>query len=200
MKIAMFGGSFNPIHTGHVMLVKAFAKELSLDRVLIIPTYIPPHKQIYNAVLPKQKLEMCRLAFKDINFAEISDIEIKRQGASYTYMTLEELKETYPDDELFLITGADMFMTIHEWKHPEIIFKLATICGVPRNNNDISDLKKQAEYLHTLGAKTYILNAGIMNVSSTDVRNNIALGKSISGMVAPEVEKYILENGLYKEG
>ena len=140
------------------------------------------------------------MTIKDINFAEISDIEIKRQGASYTYMTLEELKEMYPDDELFLITGADMFMTIHEWKHPEIIFRLATICGVPRNNNDISDLKKQGEYLHTLGAKTHILDVGIMTVSSTEIRNNIALGKSISGMVTPEVEKYILENGLYKEG
>ena len=145
-------------------------------------------------------MEMCRLAVKDIPFAEVSDIEIKRQGTSYTYMTLEKLSEIYPDSELFLITGADNFMTIHKWKHPEIIFSLATICGVPRNNDDISDLQRQADYLHTLGAKTYIINADIMTVSSTEIRNNILQGKSISGMVTPEVEKYILENGLYKEG
>ena len=202
MKIAMFGGSFNPIHTGHIMLLKAFAKELELDKVLLMPPYITPHKhkQGDNSVSFEQKLEMCRLAVKDIPFAEVSDIEIRRQGTSYTYMTLEELKKIYPDDELFLITGADMFMTIHEWKHPEIIFKLATICGVPRNDDDISDLQKQAEYLHTLGAKTYIFNADIMTVSSTEIRNNISQGKSISGMVTQEVEKYIYENGLYKEG
>ena len=84
MKIAMFGGSFNPIHNGHIMLAKAFAKELSLDKLLIIPTYIPPHKLGDYSVSPEQKLDMCRLAVKDIPFAEVSDIEIKRQGV-YLY-------------------------------------------------------------------------------------------------------------------
>lgn len=202
MKIAMFGGGFNPIHTGHIMLVKAFAEALQLDKVLLVPPYITPHKhkQQDNSASLEQKTEMCRLAVKDIPFAEVSDIEIKRQGTSYTYMTLEKLSEIYPDSELFLITGADNFMTIHKWKHPEIIFSLATICGVPRNNDDMSDLQRQADYLHTLGAKTYIINADIMTVSSTEIRNNILQGKSISGMVTPEVEKYILQNGLYKEG
>ncbi len=197
MKIAMFGGSFNPIHNGHIMLAKAFAKELSLDKLLIIPTYIPPHKLGDYSVSPEQKLDMCRLAVKDIPFAEVSDIEIKRQGASYTYMTLQELKKIHPHDELYLITGADMFMTIHQWKNPEIIFQLATICGVPRNDDDISHLAQQAEYLHTLGAKTYILNANIMTVSSTQIRNNISQNQSISGLVPPEVESYILKNRLY---
>ena len=197
MKIAMFGGSFNPIHNGHIMLANAFQKELALDKVLIIPAYIPPHKQRDYSVSPQQKLEMCRLAVKDMPFAEVSDIEIKRQGASYTYMTLQELKTIYPHDELYLITGADMFMTIHQWKNPNIIFSLARICGIPRNDDDISHLQKQAEYLHTLGAKTYILNANVMTVSSTQIRNNIAQGKSISGLVPPEIEHYILQNRLY---
>ena len=97
------------------MLVKAFAEALELDKVLLMPPYENPHrhKQKDVSVTTEQKLEMCRLAIQDMPFAEVSDIEIKRQGASYTYMTLEELKEMYPDDELFLITGADMFMTIH---------------------------------------------------------------------------------------
>lgn len=198
MKIAMFGGSFNPIHTGHLMLAQAFVKELFLDKVLIVPTYIPPHKQRDNSVLPQQKLEMCRLAVQNLPFAEVSDIEIRRQGASYTYLTLQELSKLYQNDELFLITGADMFMTIHEWKHPEVIFRLATICGVPRNDSDISQLKKQASYLHTLGAKTKVLNAGIMTVSSTEIRNNVRQGKSITGLVPPEVERYILEHSLYR--
>ena len=149
------------------------------------------------AAFPDQRYEMCSLAARDIEGIEVSNIEIKRQGASYTYMTLQELKEIYPHDELYLITGADMFMTIHQWKNPAIIFQLATICGVPRNDDDISHLAQQAEYLHTLGAKTYILNAGIMTVSSTQIRNNISQNQSISGLVPPEVESYILKNRLY---
>ena len=198
MKIAMFGGSFNPIHNGHIMLANAFQKELSLDKVLIIPTYIPPHKQRDYSVSPQQKLEMCRLAVKDMPFAEVCDIEIKRQGASYTYMTLQELKKIYPHDELYLITGADMFMTIHQWKNPEIIFNLAVICGVPRNDDDISHLQKQADFLHSLGAKTKILDVNIITLSSTQIRKNVSQGKSISEMVIPDIENYIMQNNLYK--
>lgn len=198
MKTAMFGGSFNPIHIGHIQLAKAFAQTLELDRVLIVPTYIPPHKQRDNSVSAQQKLNMCRLAVKGLDFAEVSDIEIRRKGESYTYLTLKQLREMYKDDEFFLITGADMFMTIHQWKHPEVIFSLATICGIPRNEDDISDLERQADYLHTLGAKTKILDVNVMAVSSTQIRNNVREGKSISGLVLPEVEKYIEENNLYR--
>lgn len=198
MKTAMFGGSFDPIHSGHVSLAHAFTERLGLDRVLIMPTFIPPHKIKKTSVTPEQRLEMCRLAFDGEEGYEVSDIEIRRQGASYTYMTLEELDRLYPDDELYLITGADMFMTIHQWKNPDIIFRLATVCGVPRNDDDISDLEKQAEYLHTLGAKTEILDAGIMTVSSTEIRERVATGKDISGLVPPAVGEYILVNGLYK--
>lgn len=197
MKIAMFGGSFDPIHNGHISLAHAFVRMLGLDRVLIIPTYIPPHKQKYSSVTPQQKLDMCRLAFENESMFEVSDIEIRRKGASYTCTTLETLSEKYSDDELFLITGADMFLTIHEWKHPEIIFRLATICGVPRNGDDIASLEKQAQYLHTLGAKTEILDAGIMTVSSTDIRNKVKNGEDFSTLVPQAVEKYIKENGLY---
>lgn len=193
----MFGGSFNPIHIGHIQLAKAFVKRLELDKVLVIPTFIPPHKQCDNSVSPADRLEMCRLAVKDLPFAEVSDIEIRRGGASYTYLTLEELSEKYRNDELFLITGADMFMSIHSWKHPEIIFSLATICGVPRNNDDIKDLERQAGYLKTLGAKTEILDMSLMAVSSTEVRNKIKSGEDFSMLVVPEVENYILKNKLY---
>lgn len=193
----MFGGSFNPIHNGHIQLAQAFVKKLCLDRVLIIPTYIPPHKQKDNSVTPNQKLEMCRLAFEEMPLFEVSNIEIRRKGASYTYLTLQELSEKYKGDELFLITGADMFLTIHEWKHPELIFSLATICGVPRNDEDIRSLQKQQEYLGTLGAKTEILDANVMTVSSTDIRSKVKNGEDISALVPRAVESYIKENGLY---
>lgn len=197
MKIGMFGGSFNPVHNGHIELAKAFYRELSLDRLLIMPSYIAPHKFTEGAVFPDQRFEMCCLAAKGIDGFEVSNIEIKRHGASYTYLTLQELHTLYPDDELFLITGADMFMTIHEWKNPGAIFKLATICGVPRNDDDISRLKKQSEYLQTLGARTYILDVGIMTVSSTEIRKKVKAGEDISDLVAPTVNKYIKEHYLY---
>ena len=91
-----------------------------------------------------------------------------------------------------------MFMTIHQWKNPEIIFQLAVICGVPRNDDDISHLQKQSDYLHSLGAKTKILDMNIITVSSTQIRNNVSHNKSISGMVNPDIENYIIKNNLYK--
>ena len=197
MKVAMFGGSFDPIHNGHIQLAKAFVRKLGLDKVLIVPTYIPPHKQKKTSVTPGQKLDMCRLAFEDMPHFEVSDIEIRRKGASYTYMTLEELSEIYKGDELYLITGADMFMTIHEWREPQIIFRHATVCGVPRNDEDIKALERQQEYLSSLGAKTEILDAGVMAVSSTDIRNRIKNGEDISGLVPKAVEDYIRKNNLY---
>ena len=197
MNTAMFGGSFDPVHNGHVQLAQAFIKELSLDKVFIVPAFISPFKQGGAAVLPHHRAEMCRLAFRDIQQAEISDIEIKREGSSYTYQTLQTLTDKLDTDKIFLITGADSFMSIHKWKEPEIIFRHAVICGLPRNDDDISALEKQSEYLHGLGAETRILNISVMTVSSTDIRCKAAKGESISGLVPDDVERYIIENGLY---
>jgi len=193
----MFGGSFDPVHNGHVQLAQAFIKELSLDKVFIVPAFISPFKQGGAAVLPHHRAEMCRLAFRDIQQAEISDIEIKREGSSYTYQTLQALTDKLDTDKIFLITGADSFMSIHKWKEPEIIFRHAVICGLPRNDDDISALEKQSEYLHGLGAETRILNISVMTVSSTDIRCKAAKGESIRGLVPDDVERYIIENGLY---
>ena len=193
----MFGGSFDPVHNGHVQLAQAFIKELSLDKVFIVPAFISPFKQGGAAVLPHHRAEMCRLAFRDIQQAEISDIEIKREGSSYTYQTLQALTDKLDTDKIFLITGADSFMSIHKWKEPEIIFRHAVICGLPRNDDDISALEKQSEYLHGLGAETRILNISVMTVSSTDIRCKAAKGESIRGLVPDDVERYIIENGRY---
>lgn len=197
MKIAMFGGSFDPIHKGHVQLAHAFVEKLGLDKVLIIPTYIPPHKQKGTNTTPEQRLEMCRLAFENDDMTEVSDIEIRRQGASFTYQTLQQLSQLYPEAELYLITGADMFMTIQSWRNPEIIFSLATVCGVPRNDDDIADLTEQQKALSGLGARTVIMDAGVMTVSSTEVRKRIKRNEDISELVPAPVADYIFKNGLY---
>ena len=195
----MFGGSFNPVHNGHIMLAQAFTEKLDLDKILIVPSYISPHKAGDSTVTPLQRLEMCRAAFSDIRKAEVSDIEIKRKGQSYTYLTLEELSVIYSGAELFLITGADMFMTIDKWKNPELIFRKAVICGVPRNEDNIEALEKQAEQLRSLGARTEILDAGIVTVSSTMIREMVRTGKDISRLVPEAVAAYIKKNRLYTD-
>lgn len=198
MRIAMFGGSFNPVHNGHVALAKTFSEALHIDRLLVIPTFIPPHKQHDTSVTPKNRMEMCRLAFAALPYAEVSGIEIERGGASYTYLTLQSLHERYPHDELFLIMGADMFLSIQDWKNPEIIFALATICGVPRNQSDIEELAAHAEILQSMGAKTEILDAHVMTVSSTELRRKIKNGEDFSDLVDSSVADYIRQNQLYK--
>ncbi len=198
MKIAMFGGSFNPVHNGHIQLAETFAEKLGLDRVIIVPAYVSPFKQSDISVAPLQRLEMCRMAFANMDIARVSDIEIKREGPSYTYITLEMLADIYANDKIYLITGADMFMTVHTWEKSNVIFKLAEICGIPRNDSDVTALKNQAEFLESLGAKTKILDSYIMPVSSTLIRELIKNGKDISGLVPHSVENYIIKNGLYK--
>lgn len=194
----MFGGSFDPVHNGHVQLVQAFVRELSLDSALIVPAFVSPFKLDRVPALPEQRMEMCRLAFGNIPCAVVCDTEIKREGASYTYETLLELTEKYKTKKLFLITGADSFMTIDRWKNPDIIFEHAVVCAVPREGDDMDALKKQAERLHTLNAETRLLDASVMTVSSTEIRRRVSSGESISGLVPPQVENYIIENALYR--
>ena len=125
MRIGIYGGTFNPIHAAHVHLVREFIKRLSLDRVILIPTGTPPHKATHQLASGADRIEMCRLAAADIAECPVtvSDIEVLRTGKSYTADTMTELKAQYPDDELFLLMGEDMFCTVEKWYHPERIFR-----------------------------------------------------------------------------
>ena len=200
MKTAVFGGSFDPIHNGHIALSQAFVSSLAIDRVIVIPAYVSPFKTVQGAAPPEYRLEMCRLAFEGYANTVVSDIELRREGSSYTCDTLSYLSELYPEDELFLITGADAFLTIQSWRSPEIIFKKAAVCTIPRNDDDFSKLRAHAEYLKTIGARTELLNVRVMTVSSTEIRERVRAGESIKGMVPERVEHYIISKGLYMSG
>ena len=117
-KTGIFGGTFNPIHLGHVRLGQMVLNDLKLDRIIYIPDNTPPHKSDKDLASGSDRLKMIELALKDCDNLEASDIELRREGKSYTYQTLLELKKMYPGDELFLITGADMFLTLDRWKEP----------------------------------------------------------------------------------
>ena len=198
MRIAVFGGSFNPVHIGHIEIVTRVLEKLYIDRILIIPTYIPPHKRQDMEISPRHRLSMCGIAFGNLKSAVISDIEIKRGGESYTYLTLQELKKRFPDDDLFLIMGADMFLSVQDWKNADIIFSLAAICGVPRNRGNLEVLKKHSAYLETLGAKASACDIEVPSVSSTQIREMCMRGEDIGELVPPMVEAYINFWGLYK--
>lgn len=197
-KIAIYGGTFNPIHNGHIHLARQFAQLLGLDKVILIPTRVPPHKQASNLAPAKDRLAMCSLAASDSIF-EVSDMEIRRDGLSYTVDTLLELKRQCPESELYLITGEDMFVTVLNWYHAETICSLATICAAPRSTAGLDPLLRYARILEQNGAKTIIKNIDYLPISSTMVRNTVKNGESISKLVPPAVADYIVKNNLYLE-
>ena len=199
-KIAMFGGTFNPIHNGHIELALCAAQQLDLEQVLLIPTHTPPHKRYQEEVTAWQRWEMCRLAVQGYKNLETSDLEIKRPGASYTVDTLRELHRDFPDAEIYLITGADMFLTVQNWKCAADIFSLAVICGVPRDQEKEMTLKKHELVLREeFGAKTVLLQMPLVPISSTEIRERIRKNLPIGEWVPPSVERYIQENHLYQK-
>ena len=197
MKIAMFGGSFNPPHIGHLQLARKFINKLQLDLLLLIPAYSPPHKSAYDMASPFHRLNMCRLLEKYDEKISVSDMEIKRGGKSYTVDTLSSIIGDYPDSQLFLIVGADMYMSIQGWKNAERIFSMADICTVPRNEDDAFMLEAHSKFLSRFGCRSIILKEKVMTVSSTQVRNAVKCGKAPKELILPEVLSYIRSNGLY---
>ena len=118
-RIGIYGGTFNPPHLGHIGAARCAAAALGLDRLLVIPDRIAPHKQLpVDSPTPEQRLEMVRLSFGGEPNVEVSDLELKREGVSYTYQTVEQLKEMYPEAKLYLMMGTDMFTSFHQWRNP----------------------------------------------------------------------------------
>lgn len=199
-KIGIIGGTFNPIHNGHILLALYCKEQIGLDKVIFIPTYTPPHKISDDLASETDRLNMCRIAVKKHSDFYVSDIEIKRKGKSYTYETLSELKAVYKDDTLYFVVGADMFLTLDKWKNPDIIFKNAFIAAVPRNSADFAQLSDYYErVLKPLGAKAVILDEPVLTVSSTFIRRNIDFDKNIEPLIDEDVYEYIKQNDLYKE-
>lgn len=200
MKIGVFGGTFNPIHNGHIMLAKYCKNSVGLDRVMLIPTAVPPHKISTDLASEQDRLNMCSLACKNNDGFYVSDIEIQRKGKSYTYETLAQLKRMYPDDELFLIMGADMFLTLDKWKNPKEIFKNSSIITLPRNSDGKAELEKfYKDVLIDLGAKAVILPEPVITVSSTFVRENIEDYRFLKKLIDKNVYDYIIKNNLYRK-
>lgn len=200
-KIGIFGGTFNPIHLGHIRLGQLVLDEIKLDKILYIPDNTPPHKSDKDLACGEDRLNMIDISLKDYDNMESSDIELNREGKSYTFETLLELKKMYPNDEIYLITGADMFLTLDKWKEPETIFKTANIIGVPRVKSDFEKMEAYAEnVIKPMGARIFMLSKTVFDTaSSTYVRDNIDDYQKIRDMITPEVYGYITEKNLYRK-
>lgn len=197
-KLVILGGTFNPVHYGHLHLLRKFVQRIGADRALLIPTGTPPHKTAPDLAPGKDRLAMCRLAVQKDGF-EVSDVEIRRNGPSYTADTLLTVKRENPDSELYFITGEDMFLTLQDWHEPELIYSLATICAAPRSEHGCGALKAYAEKIKKRGAKTMICNLNFLPISSTMVRSAVRRGNDLSGYVPLPVADYIYQHHLYSE-
>ena len=142
MKIGIYGGTFDPPHLGHMEAARAALEQMNLDRLIIIPDCEPPHKDLVeDAATPQQRLEMVALMADGLGpRAEASDLEIRREGKSYTADTVEELHEQFPEDELWLLMGTDMFLTVQNWYQPERIFQYAGVAAFARSEEDSEEL------------------------------------------------------------
>lgn len=197
-KIGIYGGTFSPPHIGHVGAAESFARELSLDEILIMPDYLPPHKQFDFLVTEDDRLEMCKRAFSHIEKATVSELEIKRGGKSYTSVTLEEL--TAPDTELYFLCGTDMFLTLDSWFRAPVIFELATICYVRRESdsaNDSAIKQKNEEYKSRFGAKIIPIKTDVKEISSSELRAALKKRADVSDFLPESVYDYIVEKSLY---
>ena len=200
LRVGIYGGAFAPIHKGHVAAAKAFMEQLWLDVLFIIPTGISPHKQMSKGASDFDRLEMCRLAFDGIEGIIVSDMEIRRQGKSYTVDTLREL--VAEDRRLFMLCGTDMILTLDTWNEADKIFELCYPVYIRREKDESLDdeiVKKVTEYRNKYGKNIVKIKAPVIEISSSDIRARIAQGEDVSELVPFEVAEYIKEKGLYKQ-
>ena len=203
MKIGIYGGTFNPPHLGHLAAAKAAMEALGLDQLLFMPAAQPPHKELpEGSPTGEDRLAMVELLADSMlqpRVVSVSDLELKRSGKSYTADTLTQLHEQYPDAELWLLMGTDMFLTLHQWYRPETILKLANVCTFGRAAADTEAVfAPQQKYLETTyGAKTRLITIpDLVEISSTELRKALDEGRG-GDYLLPAVYGYILLHGLY---
>lgn len=196
-RIGIYGGTFNPIHNGHLIAAQNALEQFALDTVLFVPSNISYLKN--NVTKSIHRVKMTELAISNNPAFLLSTVEIERGGNSYTYQTLEKLSQLYPNDELFFIVGADSFDYIDTWKCPDVIFKKASLIVAKREGFDESSLDSTKNMLTAkYNAKIYMLSERHFDISSSEIRNRVKNGLIIDYFVPQCVKDYIITNNLYK--
>ena len=198
-RIGIYGGTFNPPHIGHIQAAKQAVSLLGLSKLLLVPAYAPPHKSALpsNSPTPRQRLEMLRIAAADSPKIEVSDLELTREGISYSFETVAPLRRVYPEAELVLFVGTDMFLSFDTWKNPEEILKNAAIGVFYRGEKgERSDIQEKKAELEARGARVYLVQNDVIPISSTQMRRLLAF--RCAGEFLPEgVLDYVREHRLY---
>jgi len=204
-KIGVFGGTFNPVHRGHEISAVGFYDKFALDKLLIVPANIPPHKQNYGDVSAADRLEMCRLCFgkyQNSRRIEVSDAEIKKDGVSYTFDTIEALCKIYPKETsvIYFLVGSDMFLYLEQWhKYRELLEMCVFAVAFRQSGNaDAGAVQKFRESLLQRGYKTELLENTAFQISSTELREKLKRGVcGLREYISPEVLDYIKERKIY---
>ncbi len=199
-KVGILGGTFNPVHMAHLIIADTAQEAAGLDEVLFIPSgcsYLKDSTEILSA---KDRIRMTGLAIEDNPGFALSTIETEREGNSYTCDTLLELKRRYPEQEYYLILGADNLFSMERWKNPEVVFQNSRILAAVRGGKKQADMEKKiAELEEKYDAKISLLPVKHIDISSSAIRDKIAAGQSIRYMLPEKVRQYILRNHLYEE-
>ena len=198
-KIGLLGGTFNPIHNGHLALGECALQQLSLDEIWFMPSNRTNLKKELNILSGENRQRLIELAISGRKKFYLSDIELKRPGTTYTFETLQELKALYPQDEFFFILGADCLFSIEKWMQPEQIMANAILVSAVRGDADKESLYQQASYLQEkYDAKILLLNFPKEDISSSEIRTRILQNKSIEDYVPHTVAEYIQKHSYYK--
>ena len=188
-KVGIFGGTFDPIHLGHLITAQSVREIRKLDKIIFIPSFVSPHKTGLKSASPKNRLEMIKLSIEGIDFFDYSDFEVKRKKVSFTIETLKEMKRQY--DNIEFIIGYDNIFQFHTWKDPDKIFELVKIIVLKRKSSypppEKDKYYKAAEFVQTRG----------IEISATDIRERVKNGLPINYLVTDEVRNYIYRNKLY---
>ncbi len=200
-KIGIMGGTFNPIHNGHLFLAENAYEQMGLDEILFMPSNHPPHKDSHEIVSREHRKAMVHLAIRDNPHFSLSTLEFEREGTTYTADTLTILNREQPDNKFYFIVGADSFFALQDWKNPKLILNLCTMLVFGRDQVEKAKMMRHLAYLTTIfpEAKIRILDMPTIQISSEMIRERIASRKSIRYYVPKDVMTYINEHHLYSE-
>ncbi|MCB0356301.1 MAG: nicotinate (nicotinamide) nucleotide adenylyltransferase [Bdellovibrionales bacterium] len=210
-KVGIFGGTFNPVHRGHEASVRQVHQLLNLDKIIVVPTFQSPHRMQEEVAPAPQRLEMVKRAFASMDFVEVSSYECTKKSVSYTIETLEHLKSLQPNDELYLIIGADQFNQFHRWQDFAKILQISHLVVTSRPGVDLVQSKlelpeelarlitndKNETWNLTTGKKIYLIQLEDVEASSSEIRSRLRSGESVSQLLNQDVEKYIKEQEVY---